>query len=60
MQVPSVPAQQFPTEAWSPQPSTEDRPAVSTAQATEGAKQPLSSLKLFFCKLLKWKQVDGK
>ena len=25
-----------------------------------GEKQPLSSLKLFFHKLLKWKQVDGK
>ena len=35
VQVPSLPIQQFPTEDWSTQPSTEDCSAVSTAQATE-------------------------
>ena len=46
VQVPSVPIQPSPTEGWS---------AAPTAQATEWVEQPLSGLKLFFHKLLKWK-----
>ena len=46
VRVPSVPIQRFPTEAWS---------AAPPAQATEWVEQPLSGLKLFFHKLLKWK-----
>lgn len=35
VQEPSVPIQQFPTEAWSAQPTNEDWSAALTAQATE-------------------------
>ena len=35
VQMPSVPTQQFPTEAWSAQQATEDWSATPTTQATE-------------------------